>query len=47
MSRIDAHAVTGHGVLDFVNDSPSRGFNSKDFGHFNDMIGSGMFPDDT
>ena len=47
MSRINAHTVTRHGILDFVDNLPPSSFDTEYGLHFHDMIRSGLFSDDT
>lgn len=37
--RIDTHAVTLHGILNLVDDRPSRCLNSEDLRDLDDVIG--------
>jgi hypothetical protein len=43
VARIDAHAMRGHGVLDFIDDCLSSRFYTQDLGHFHDVIRGRMF----
>jgi hypothetical protein len=38
VTRVNAHAVGFHCVLDLVNDRPARGFDTQDLGDLNDMV---------
>lgn len=45
MSRIDTHPVTGHSVLNLVDNRTPSGLDTQHLGSFNDMIGCGVFAD--
>lgn len=47
MSRIDIHAVTLHRVLDLVDDGLPRGFNPKNLCDVDDVVGRGLFANDS
>jgi len=43
VAGIYAHAMRRHGVLNLINDGPSRRFNTKHLGHFRDVIRRRVF----
>jgi hypothetical protein len=46
MSRIDAHAMRLHCVLDLVDDSASRRFDAQNLGYLNNVVGGSVLADD-
>lgn len=46
VTRVNAHAVTLHGVLDFVDDSAPGCLNTKDFLNFHYVVRRGVLADD-
>lgn len=45
--RVNAHTMTGHGILDFVDNCSPRSFYAQNLRGFDDMVGSRMFTDYT
>jgi hypothetical protein len=43
MAGVYAHAMRRHGVLNLVNDGSSRRLNTKNLGHFHDVIRRRVF----
>lgn len=47
MSRIDVHVVRLHSVLNFVDDGLAGSLDTKNLGHFDNVIGGCEFTDNT
>lgn len=47
MSRIDAHSVRTHGVLNLIDDGQPCGFDTQNLGGFDNVVGRSLFADDT
>jgi hypothetical protein len=46
MAGIYAHAMRGHGVLDFINDGSSSRLDTQNLGNFHDVIRGRVFTHD-
>ena len=46
VSRVDAHTVTLHGVVDLVDDRLPCSFDTKHLRDFDDVVGRGVLSDD-
>ena len=45
--RIDTHTVTGHGILNFVDDRSPSSFDTQDLGNLDDVVGCCVLADNT